>query len=85
MRTLKFSGHGGSSATLSINGTVTGDIWDGFNSALATTTTGQSVSASGGVNNSVFYTLPEVMEGVSIFASYNPQVSGTSEQKLVMV
>ena len=79
MGTLKFSGHGGSSATSSIDGTVAGDIWDGFNSALATTTTGQSVSASGGVNNSVFYTLPEVMEGVSIFASYNPQVSGTSE------
>jgi outer membrane protein OmpU len=76
--TIKFSGHGGSSATSSIDGTVAGDIWDGFNSAIATGTTGQTVSASAGENNSIFYTLPEVMEGVSLFASYNPQVAGSA-------
>ena len=82
--TLKFSGHGGSSATSSIDGTVAGDIWDGFDGAAAVAVgiTGQAVSASGGINNSMFYTLPEIMDGVSLFASYNPQVSGTSESEL---
>ena len=84
MGSLKFSGHGGSSATSSIDGTVAGDIWDGFDGAAAVAVgiTGQAVSASGGINNSMFYTLPEIMDGVSLFASYNPQVSGTSESEL---
>ena len=84
MGSLKFSGHGGSSATSSIDGTVAGDIWDGFDGAAAVAVgiTGQAVSASGGINNSMFYTLPEMMDGLSLFASYNPQVPGTSESEL---
>ena len=79
MGSIKFSGHGGSSATSSIDGTVAGDIWDGFDGAAAVAVgiTGQAVSASGGVNNSVFYTAPSMMDGLSIFASYNPQTASS--------
>ena len=81
--TIKFSGHGGSSASSSIDGTVAGDIWDGFDGALSTNaSTGLAVSAASAGNNSMFYTLPEMMEGVSVFASYNPQVAGTTEAEV---
>jgi len=83
MGTLKFSGHGGSSASSSIDGTVAGDIWDGFDGALSTNaSTGLAVSAAGAGNNSMFYTLPTVMDGVKLFASYNPQVAGSTEAEV---
>ena len=54
------------------------------NGNLETTTSssGLAVSAASAGNNSVFYTLPELMEGVSLFASYNPQVAGTTEAEM---
>ena len=83
MGTLKFSGHGGSSASQSIDGTVAGDIWDGFDGTLSTNAaSGLVLSAASAGNNSMFYTLPEMMEGVSVFASYNPSVSGTTESEM---
>ena len=85
MGTLKFSGHGGSSASSSIDGSVAGDIWDGFDGTLSTNAaTGVAVSAASAGNNSMFYTLPTLMDGVSLFASYNPQVSGTTEAEVGM-
>ena len=81
--TIKFSGHGGSSASSSIDGTVAGDIWDGFDGTLSTNaSSGLAVSAASAGNNSMFYTLPEMMEGVSVFASYNPQVAGSTEAEV---
>tara|TARA_Y100000992_G_scaffold269466_1_gene209188 strand:- start:1615 stop:2574 length:960 start_codon:yes stop_codon:yes gene_type:complete len=71
--TIKFSGHGGSSATSSMDATAAGDIWDGFDGAVASGVTGATIGASGGSNNSVFYTLPTLMDGMSIYAAYNPQ------------
>jgi len=83
MGTLKFSGHGGSSASQSIDGTVAGDIWDGFDGTLsANASTGLALKAAAAGNNSMFYTLPEMMEGVSIFASYVPQVAGSTEAEV---
>ena len=83
MGSLKFSGHGGSSASSSIDGTVAGDIWDGFDGTLSTNAaSGKAVSAASAGNNSMFYTLPEIMEGVKLFASYNPQVAGTTEAEV---
>ncbi len=74
--TVKFSGHGGSSAATSIDGTVAGDIWDGYDgAAIATGVTGVALKTAAASNDSIFYTAPEVMEGVSIFASYSPQGS----------
>ena len=63
--TLKFSGHGGSSAQSAMDGTAAGDIW---NNTLGIT--GISAAASG--NDSLYYTLPEVMDGLAITASMSP-------------
>ena len=71
--TIKFSGHGGSSATSSMDATAAGDIWDGFDGAVATGVTGVTIGASGGTNNSIFYTAPSLMDGLTLNASYNPQ------------
>ena len=65
MGTLKFSGHGGSSAQSAMDTTAAGDIW---NQTLGIT--GISAGASG--NDSLYYTLPEVMDGLAITASMSP-------------
>ena len=81
--TIKFSGHGGSSASSSIDATAAGDIWDGFDGTLSTNAaSGKTLTAAGAGNNSIFYTLPEMMEGVSLFASYNPAVAGSTESEM---
>ena len=81
MGTLVFAGHGGSSATTSIDASVAGDIWDGFDGAatVAVGVTGAALKDSGPGDNSVFYTLPSVMDGLSVFASLNPQESEVNE------
>ena len=81
MGTLKFNGHGGSSATTSIDASVAGDIWDGFDgaSAVAQGVTGAALKDSGPGDNSVLYTLPSMMDGLSVFASLNPQESAVNE------
>ena len=70
--TLTLAGEGGSSATSSIDGTAAGDIWDTFDGSRGNVTA-VAVSAGGGVDNNLFYTLPSVMDGLSVFANYNPQ------------
>ena len=81
MGTLTLAGHGGSSATTSIDASVAGDIWDGFDgaAAVAVGVTGAALKDSGPGNNSVFYTLPSIMDGLSVFASLNPQESAVNE------
>ena len=81
MGTLKFNGHGGSSATTSIDASVAGDIWDGFDGAAAVAqgVTGAALKDSGPGDNSVLYTLPSMMDGLSVFASLNPQESAVNE------
>jgi len=81
MGTLTLAGHGGSSATTSIDASVAGDIWDGFDgaAAVAVGVTGAALLDSGPGNNSVFYTLPSLMDGLSVFASLNPQEGGVNE------
>jgi len=64
--TLVFSGHGGSSAQSALDSTAAGNIWNttlGLSGSLAT-------AASG--DNSLFYTLPEMTEGLAITASMSP-------------
>ena len=65
---LKFSGEGGSSALTALDGTAAGDIWDNFDIASSVHPTGL-----GGGNNSMMYTLPAMMDGVAINASYTPR------------
>ena len=80
MGTLVFSGHGGSSAASSVNTTAAGDIYDTFDGAIGNlTVTGVAISESSAGNNSFFYTLPAVMDGVSLFASYSPQIASTAQ------
>ena len=70
--TIKFSGHGGSSATSAMDATAAGDIWDGFDGARGGVTA-MTIGMSGGTNNNIFYTAPTIMDGVALTASYNPQ------------
>jgi outer membrane protein OmpU len=63
--TLKLSGHGGSSAQSAMDTTAAGDIW---NQTLGIT--GPTAAAAG--NDSLYYTLPEMMDGLALTASYSP-------------
>ena len=65
MGTLTFSGHGGSSAQSAMDTSAAGDIW---NQTLGIT--GPTAAAAG--NDSLYYTLPEVMDGLAITASMSP-------------
>jgi outer membrane protein OmpU len=71
MGSLKFSGEGGSSAVSALDGTAAGDIWDSFDVTGSITPTGV-----GGGDNSMMYTLPEMVENVAINASYTPRTTG---------
>ena len=58
MGTLTLAGHGGSSAATSVDASVAGDIWDGFDgaAAVAVGVTGAALKDSGPGDNSIFYT-----------------------------
>jgi len=73
---LTFAGHGGSSATSKIDTTAAGDMWDNFDATANSVgvTYAVAVVANGGGNNSFFYTSPDLMDGLNITLSYNPQV-----------
>ena len=84
--TFKFSGNGGSTAVSAIDGTAAGDIFDNFDaqtlnaSATAETTTAAGTAAvlsTAGGNNTMLYTLPSIVDGLSVSASYTPQGSTT--------
>ena len=72
MGSLKFSGEGGSSALSAMDGTAAGDIWDSFNITGSIIPTG-----IGGGDNSMLYTLPTMVDGVAVNASYTPR--GTAD------
>jgi outer membrane protein OmpU len=63
--TFVFSGEGGSSAQGAIDGGAAGDIWN--------TGTGiAEITGAAAGDNSMFYTLPELMDGVALTASMAP-------------
>jgi len=69
MGTLVFTGEGASSAASALDGTAAGDIWDnGFGIS--------SPSASESGDNSMLYTLPSLMDGLSVSLSYSPGGAG---------
>ena len=74
---LTFAGHGGSSATSSIDTTAAGDMWDNFDATANSVgvTYAVAVVANGGGNNSFFYKSPDLMDGLNLTLSYNPQVA----------
>ena len=69
MGTLKFSAHGGSSASSALDGTAAGDVWDNFDSGL--TVTGAATKAAAAGDNSFYYTLPSMVDGLTVNASLN--------------
>jgi len=66
---LTMSGEGMSSAAGAVDGTVSGNIWDAFQAAADEPEA--APGAAGGLN----YTLPSIMDGVAIAASYTPKGS----------
>ena len=70
MGTLVFAGEGGSSAASALDTSAAGDMWDNFNS-----NGGISVLDSGPGDNSIMYTLPTLVDGLAVNASFNPQIS----------
>jgi outer membrane protein OmpU len=73
MGTLTFSGHGGSSAQVAVDDTVTGDLWD--NGLLGANA---AVKNSGSSNNMLSYSAPSVIDGLSLNASYVPNSESTA-------
>ena len=67
-----FHGEGGDSATGANDTSAAGNIWDNFDDAGAITPT-----AVGGGDNTMNYTLPSMVDGVSLFASYSPSGAST--------
>ena len=64
--TVTVHGHGGSNSAAALDTTAAGDLWD---STLGITSTNDpDASASG--NNLVVYSLPSVVDGLSLAASY---------------
>ena len=74
--TLKFSAEGGSSATTAMDASAAGNVWDTFDGARGTIVTAIAQSDSAPGDNSFLYTLPSLMDGLSIDLSYKPQGSG---------
>ena len=73
--TLVLHGEGGSSAASALDTTAAGDIWDNFDGVSGGGTAGVAVSDTGPGDNSLFYTLPSLVDGLTVNASYKPQGS----------
>ncbi len=69
MGTLVFSGEGGSSAQSAIDTTAAGDLWDNGSGFTA-------IRSSEAGNNSMMYTLPSLMDDLTLKASYSPGGAG---------
>ena len=67
MGTLKFHGEGGDSAQNAVGDTAAGNIWDNFDGKGGTTL----VESRAG-NNILHYTLPSMVDGLTVAASYTP-------------
>ena len=73
-----FHGEGGSSAASALDTTAAGDIWDSFDGVKGNSgaTAGVAVKDTAPGDNSLFYTLPSLVDGLTVNASYKPQGSG---------
>ena len=70
--TLNFAGEGGGNVQSALDTTAAGDIWDAFDDSGALT---PGAAATG--NNSFTYTLPSMVDGLTLKASYLPTGSAT--------
>jgi outer membrane protein OmpU len=69
--TMKFSGEGGSSAQSAIDTTAAGDLWNNGSNVTAP-------RAAEAGNNSLYYTLPTIMDDLTAKVSYSPGGAGGS-------
>ena len=67
MGTVTFAAHGGSSASTAIDTTAAGDIMDNFDDTLEAA--GNLTKEAGTGDNSIYYTLPSMVDGLSVSAS----------------
>ena len=77
--TLTFYGEGGSTTTSMIDGSAAGDIWDKFDGLTVqsdglTNVDDVTATATPGTN-SFYYSSPELMEGLTFQAHYEPQTA----------
>ncbi len=81
--TLTLAGHGGSSATSAIDTTAAGDMWDNFDGTTSNLGVTFAAGAKGqGVdNNAFFYKSPDLMDGLNVTLSYNPQGGGQTDSE----
>ena len=66
--TLNFAGEGGSSATTAVDATAAGDIWDQFDDESDSL----APNGVGSGDNMFMYTLPSLMDDLTLKASYIP-------------
>ena len=86
--TFKFSGNSGSSAVSAIDATAAGDIFDTFDTKVggASASSAETATSAGdaamltspGGGNTMLYTLPAFVDGLSVSASYTPQGSNAA-------
>jgi outer membrane protein OmpU len=69
MGTIKFHGEGGDSAQNAVGDTAAGNIWDNFDTRV---TGAATLSESRAGDNIIHYTLPEMVDGLALSASYTP-------------
>tara|TARA_B110001450_G_scaffold200563_1_gene189498 strand:+ start:197 stop:1168 length:972 start_codon:yes stop_codon:yes gene_type:complete len=69
MGTVKFSAHGGSSASSALDATAAGDMFDNFDTGL--TVAGAATKAAAAGDNNFFYTAPSMVDGLALSASLN--------------
>jgi outer membrane protein OmpU len=76
--TITLNGEGGTTTANMIDKSAAGDIWDKFdgltNASKQVNNQGDTATATAG-NNSFYYSSPELMEGLTLQASYQPQGS----------
>ena len=73
---FSLSGHGGSSAQSALDTTAAGDMWDNFDGAGSILAAEKFNSSKAG-NNIMKYTTPELMDGLTVAASY--QAGGNTD------
>ena len=74
--TLVLHGVGGGSATSAMDATAAGNLWDTFDATGLATGVTHTNTAPG--TNAFMYTAPELMDGVALNISYEPQASGNT-------
>ena len=71
---LKFSGEGGSSSTSALDTTAAGDLWDNYDDE-----TGLEPTGVGTGDNMMMYTLPSLMDDLSVNVSYKPKGAAATD------